>query len=163
MNFFELGLDKNAANYVPLSPMSFLRRAAEVYPDRPSLLHGARRYTWSETYPRGGGLASALRRGGGGVGDRVAVVAPNIPAMFEAHYGIPMTGAVINALNTRLDAGSIAFMLQHGETKVLLTDGELSATVGKALQMMERRPLVIDIDDVLGSVGGERLGELEYE
>ena len=163
MNSFELGLDKNAANYVPLSPLSFLRRAAEVYPDRPAVRHGAECYTWSDTFARCRRLASALRLRGVGAGDTVAIIAPNIPAMFEAHYGIPMTGAVINALNTRLDPASIAFMLQHGEAKVLLTDGELSATVGKALQMMERRPLVIDIDDVLGSVGGERLGELEYE
>jgi len=162
MNSFELGLDKNAANYVPLSPLSFLRRAAEVYPDRPAVLHGALRYTWSNTYARCRRLASALRRRGVGAGDTVAIIAPNVPAMFEAHYGIPMTGAVINALNTRLDPASVAFMLQHGEAKVLLTDRELSATVGKALQMLERRPLVIDIDDALGT-GGERLGELEYE
>jgi len=162
MNSFELGLDKNAANYVPLSPLSFLRRAAEVHPDRPAVRHGAQCYTWSDTFARCRRLASALRRRGVGTGDTVAIIAPNIPAMFEAHYGIPMTGAVINALNTRLDSGSIAFMLQHGEAKVLLTDRELSGTVGKALQMLERRPLVIDIDDALGS-GGERLGELEYE
>jgi fatty-acyl-CoA synthase len=162
MNPFELGLDKNAANYVPLSPLSFLRRAAEVYPNRPAVTHGDRRHTWSETYARCRRFASALRRRGVGAGDTVAVIAPNIPAMFEAHYGIPMTGAVINALNTRLDPASIAFMLQHGEAKVLLADRELSATVGKALHMLERRPLVIDIEDVLGS-GGERLGELEYE
>jgi fatty-acyl-CoA synthase len=162
MNSFELGLDKNAANYVPLSPLSFLRRAAEVYPDRPALTHGARRHTWSDTYTRCRRLASALRRRGVGAGDTVAIIAPNIPAMFEAHYGIPMTGAVINALNTRLDPASVAFMLQHGEAKVLLTDRELSATVGKALHMLERRPLVIDIDDALAT-GGERLGEMEYE
>ena len=162
MNSFQLGLDKNAANYVPLSPLSFLHRAAEVYPDRPAIMHGALRYTWSDTYARCCRLASALRRRGVGAGDTVAIIAPNVPAMFEAHYGVPMTGAVINALNTRLDAASIAFMLQHGEAKVLLTDRELSASVGKALHMLERRPLVIDIDDTLGTEG-ERLGELEYE
>jgi fatty-acyl-CoA synthase len=162
MSPFELGLDKNAANYVPLSPLSFLRRAAEVYPERLALAHGDRRYTWRQTYLRSRRLASALRRRGVRPGDTVAVIAPNVPAMFEAHYGIPMTGAVINALNTRLDPGSVAFMLQHGEAKVLLTDRELSGIVSKALHMLESPPLVIDIDDPLAS-GGELLGEMEYE
>jgi 3-(methylthio)propionyl---CoA ligase len=162
MNPFEFGLDKNAANYVPLSPLSFLRRAAEVYPERLALVHGERRQTWDQTYVRCRRLASALRRSGVGRGDTVAVIAPNVPAMFEAHYGIPMTGAVINALNTRLDPGSVAFMLQHGEAKVLLTDRELSGIVGKALHMLEKRPLVIDVEDPLAS-GGELLGEMGYE
>ncbi len=162
MTRFALGLEKNPANYVPLSPISFLRRAAEVYPERLAVVHGHRRHTWRQIYTRCRRLASALRRRGVGPGDTVAIIAPNVPAMFEAHYGIPMTGAVINALNTRLDPGSIAFMLQHGEAKVLLTDRELSGTVSKALQMLERRPLVIDIDDPLAS-GGELFGEMEYE
>ncbi len=162
MSPFELGLDKNAANYVSLSPLSFLRRAAEVYPERVALAHGDRRQTWRQTYIRCRRLASALRRRGVGPGDTVAVIAPNVPAMFEAHYGIPMTGAVINTLNTRLDPGTVAFMLQHGEAKVLLTDRELSGTVSRALHMLESRPLVIDIDDPLAS-GGELLGEMEYE
>ncbi len=162
MNPYRLGLDKNPANYVPLSPLSFLRRVAEVYPERLAIIHGHHRHNWRETYLRCRRLASALQRRGVGPGDTVAVMAPNIPAMFEAHYAIPMTGAVINALNTRLDPSSVAFMLQHGEAKVLLTDRELSGTVSTALQMLEKRPLVIDIDDDLAS-GGELLGDIDYE
>ena len=162
MTPFALGLEKNPANYVPLSPLSFLRRAAEVYPERLAVVHGAQRHTWRQIYTRCRRLASALQRRGVGPDDTVAIIAPNVPAMFEAHYGIPMTGAVINALNTRLDPGSVAFMLRHGEAKVLLTDRELSGTVSKALQMLERPPMVIDIDDPLAS-SGELLGEMEYE
>jgi fatty-acyl-CoA synthase len=162
VNPYRLGLDKNPANYVPLSPLSFLRRVAEVYPERLAIIHGHHRHNWRETYLRCRRLASALQRRGVGPGDTVAVMAPNIPAMFEAHYAIPMTGAVINALNTRLDPSSVAFMLQHGEAKVLLTDRELSGTVSTALQMLEKRPLVIDIDDDLAS-GGELLGDIDYE
>jgi fatty-acyl-CoA synthase len=159
---YNLGLDKNPANYVPLSPLSFLRRAADVYPERVAVIHGHHRHNWRETYLRCRRLASALQRRGVGLGDTVAVMAPNIPAAFEAHYGIPMAGAVINALNTRLDAASIAFMLEHGEAKVLITDRELSGTVSRALNMLEKRPFVIDIDDDLAT-GGELLGEIEYE
>jgi len=159
---YNLGLDKNPANYVPLSPLSFLRRAAAVYPERVAVVHGHHRHNWRETYLRCRRLASALQRRGVGAGDTVAVMAPNIPAVFEAHYGIPMAGAVINALNTRLDAASIAFMLEHGEAKVLITDRELSGTVSRALNMLEKRPFVIDIDDDLAT-GGELLGEIEYE
>jgi fatty-acyl-CoA synthase len=162
MTSFALGLEKNPANYIPLSPLSFLRRAAEVYPERLAVIHGEQRHTWRQIYSRCRRLASALKRRGIGAGDTVAIIAPNVPAMFEAHYGIPMTGAVINALNTRLDPASVAFMLKHGEAKVLLSDRELSGTVGKALQMLERPPLVIDIDDPLAD-GGELLGEMEYE
>jgi len=162
VNPYDLGLDKNPANYVPLSPLSFLRRVAEVYPDRAAVIHGHHRHTWRETYLRCRRLASALQRRGVGPGDTVAVMAPNIPAMFEAHYAIPMTGAVINALNTRLDPSSVAFMLEHGEAQVLLTDRELSGTVAKALQTLRKRPLVIDIDDDL-AVGGDLLGEMEYD
>ena len=162
MTPYALGLEKNRANYVPLSPLSFLRRAADVYPERFAVIHGDQRHTWRQIYARCRRLASALQRRGIGAGDTVAIIAPNVPAMFEAHYGIPMTGAVINALNTRLDPASVSFMLKHGEAKVLLTDRELSVTVGKALQMLERPPVVIDVDDPLGA-GGELLGEMEYE
>jgi len=162
MTSFALGLEKNPANYVPLSPLSFLRRVAEVYPERLAVVHGDQRHTWRQIYARCRRFASALRRRGVGPGDTVAIIAPNIPAMFEAHYGIPMTGAVINALNTRLDPASVAFMLRHGEAKVLLSDRELSGSVNQALQMLERPPLVIDIDDPLAA-GGEWLGEMEYE
>ena len=161
-NSYDLGLGRNSANYVALSPLSFLRRTAAVYPDRLSVIHGSFRTTWRETYVRSRRLASALAGRGVGRGDSVAVIAPNIPAMFEAHFGVPMVGAVLNALNTRLDAAAIAFMLEHGGAKVLICDRELSDAVGKALRMLERPPLVIDIDDPIG-IGGERLGEVTYE
>jgi fatty-acyl-CoA synthase len=161
-NAYDLGLDQNPGNYTPLSPLSFLRRTAAVYPDRLAVVHGDYRATWRDTYARCRRLASALARRGVGRNDTVAIIAPNVPALLEAHFGVPMLGAVLNALNTRLDAGAIAFMLQHGEAKVLIADRELSAVVGKALHLLERRPLVVDIDDPLAS-GGERLGEIEYE
>jgi len=161
-NPYDLGLDKNPANFTPLSPLSFLRRSASVYPDRLAVVHGSHRATWRDTYARCRRLASALARRGVGRGETVAILAPNIPAILEAHFGVPMIGAVLNALNTRLDAGAIAFMLQHGEARVLITDREFSGVVGKALHMLERRPVVIDIDDPLGT-GGELLGETTYE
>jgi fatty-acyl-CoA synthase len=162
VNPYNLGLERNPANYVPLSPLSFLKRVATVYPERTAVVHGGRHWTWQHVYVRTRRVASALRRHGVGSGDTVAVMAPNVPALFEAHYAIPMAGAVINALNTRLDPASIAFMLEHGEAKVLITDRELSSVVAKALQMVAKRPLVIDIDDPLAS-GGELLGDIEYE
>ena len=161
-NPYALGLDRNEANHVPLSPLSFLRRTAAVYPDRLALVHGEHRATWAETYRRCRRLASALARHGVSRHDTVAVIAPNVPAMFEAHFAVPMLGAVLNALNTRLDAAAIAFMLEHGEAKVLIADREMSETVGRALQMVGRRPLVIDIDDPLGN-GGDLLGDATYE
>jgi len=161
-NPYEIGLDRNAANYVPLSPLAFLERTAAVYPARTSVIHGARRYTWAETQERCRRLASALRKRGIGRGDTVAVMAPNVPELFEAHFGVPMAGAVLNALNIRLDAETIAFILTHGEAKALITDREFSPTIEKALARLERRPLVIDIDDAL-AVGGKKLGALDYE
>ena len=161
-NPYHIGLDKNPANYVALSPLSFLARAAEVYPSRLASVYGEWRLSWSEVYARARRLASALARRGVCPGDTVAVMAPNIPAMFEAHYGIPMIGAVINTLNTRLDAEALAFMLAHGEAKVLITDTEFSAVISKALKILASPPLVVDIVDPAGP-GGERLGETEYE
>ena len=125
-NPYEQGLGKNPANYAPLTPLSFLERAAYVYPDRLSVIHGGQRHTWKETYQRARRLASALRKRGIGVGDTVAVMLPNIPAMIEAHFGVPMCGAVLNTLNTRLDAEAIDFMLEHGEAKLLIADPEFS-------------------------------------
>ena len=162
VNPYRTGLDRNPANHVALSPLSFLARTAEVYPQRTAVIHGERRLTWAQTYQRCRRLASALARHGVGVGDTVAVMTPNVPAMFEAHYGVPMTGAILNTLNTRLDAEAIAFMLAHGEARVLIADREYSSTIAKALRKIERKPLVIDIDDALGA-GGELLGEVEYE
>jgi fatty-acyl-CoA synthase len=161
-NPYEIGLDRTAANYVPLSPLTFLERAAAVYPRRTAVIHGDRRHSWAETEARCRRLASALRRRGIGRGDTVAVMAPNIPEAMEAHFAVPMAGAVLNALNIRLDAETIAFILAHGEAKVLITDREFSPVISAALARLERRPLVIDIDDPLAA-GGTRLGALDYE
>jgi 3-(methylthio)propionyl---CoA ligase len=159
---FEQNLGKNAANYAPLTPLSFIERAAYVYPQRVAVIHGAQRYTWKETYARCRRLASALARRGIRPGDTVAVMLPNIPAMYEAHFGVPMCGAVLNALNTRLDAEAIAFMLEHGEAKLILTDKEFSAVTEKALKLVKRPLTVIDVEDPEFS-GGKRLGEKTYE
>ncbi|MGE5506044.1 MAG: acyl-CoA synthetase [Actinomycetota bacterium] len=161
-NPYETDLDKTAANYVPLTPLGFLERTAGVYPDRISVIHGEQRFTWAQTYDRCRRLASALARRGIGVGDTVAVMAPNIPESFEATFGVPMLGAVLCALNIRLDAEALAFILAHGEAKVLITDREFSPVIAKALQMMDKRPIVIDIDDPEAK-GGELLGETTYE
>jgi fatty-acyl-CoA synthase len=161
-NIFEVDLDKNAANFEPLSPLSFIRRTAAVYPERTAVVHGDLRRTWRETYERCVRLASALKKRGIGLGDTVAVMAPNIPELLEAHFGIPMTGGVLNALNIRLDSESIAFILQHSETKILITDSEFSGVVGKALTLLTEKPLVIDIDDPQGK-GGALLGTMTYE
>src|SRR5215470_8917008 len=133
-NPFETDLDKNPANYAPLTPLGFIERAAYVYPARAAVVHGRRRYTWAETYARCRRLASAFARRGIGVGDVVAVMLANTPEMYECHFGVPMNGAVLNTLNTRLDADALAFMLDHGEAKVLITDREFSGTMAKALK-----------------------------
>jgi fatty-acyl-CoA synthase len=156
------GLDRNQANYAPLTPLTFLERAAYVYPDKPSVVHGAERYTWRETYARCRRLASALARRGIGKNDTVAIMAPNTPPMYEAAFGVPMCGAVMNPLNTRLDAETIGFMLRHGGARVLITDREFSPVVGKALALLDVKPLVIDIDDPLCQ-DGVLLGEATYE
>ena len=161
-NIFEQHLDKNAANYAPLTPLSFLERAAYVYPKRPSVIHGAQRYTWAETYARCRRLASALAKRGIGVGHTVAAMLPNTPPMYECHFGVPMAGAVLNALNTRLDAEAIAFMLDHGEARLLITDKEFAPTVEAALKLLKRKITVIDAEDREFS-GGKRLGEQTYE
>ncbi len=160
---YQLGLDKNAANFVALSPLSFIERTAMVYPDRLAMIYGAQRQTWAQTYARCRQLAHALTGRGIGVGDTVAVMLPNVPAMLEAHFGVPMSGAVLNTLNTRLDAEAIAFMLQHGEAKVLLTDREFSAVVQKALAMLgDKRPFVIEVEDD-EAPAGQAMGEISYE
>jgi fatty-acyl-CoA synthase len=159
---YEKDLDKKAANYVPLTPLSFLERAAYVYPERLSVVHGAQRYTWRETYARCRRLASALAKRGIGRGDTVAAMLPNIPAMYEMHFGVPMCGAVLNTLNPRLDADAIAFMLGHGEARLLVTDQEFSATIEGALKQLKRRPEVIDAEDP-EFTGGKRLGAKTYE
>ncbi len=156
------GLDKNQANFSPLTPLTFIERAAYVYPDKPSVVHGAERYTWSQTYARCRRLASALARRGVGKNDTVAVMLPNTPPMYEAHFGVPMCGAVLNTLNTRLEAETIAFMLKHGGARVLITDREFSAVVGPALAMLDEKPLVIDVDDPSWP-HGDLVGSVTYE
>ncbi len=160
---YQQDLDKNAANYAPLTPISFLERAADVYPGRTAVIHDRWRADYAELRRRCRRLASALVGRGVRPGDTVAVMLPNVPAMLDAHYGIPMAGAVINALNVRLEAETIAYILDHGEAKVLLTDPEYAPVIAAALAQAGRRPLVVDVLETEFEVAGERLGELTYE
>ncbi|MZR32422.1 acyl-CoA synthetase [Sneathiella litorea] len=161
-NPYQTDLDSNSANYDSLSPLTFLSRSAEVYPEQTAIIHGDLKYNYREFYARSRQLASALTKRGIAEGDTVSMMAPNIPSVLEAHYGVPMTGAVLNTLNTRLDAAALAFILDHGECKVLLTDREYSSLVKEALSLAEVKPFVIDIDDSLAD-GGEMIGDMEYE
>src|SRR5580692_5797068 len=160
---YDTGLDRNAANFQPLTPLSFLARAAEVYPDHTAIIHGARSWTYREFFERAKKLASALAKRGIKRGDTVSVILPNVPAMLEAHYGVAMAGAVLNSINTRLDSTIIGFTFDHGEAKVLITDREYSKTVKSALGICKAKPLVIDYDDPEFTGPGERLGTLDYE
>ncbi len=162
-NIYDLNLDKNPANHQPLTPLSFLRRTADVYPNQTAIVHGDTKFTYAEFYARCRRLASALNQRGIGRGDTVAILSPNIPQMLEAHYGVPFTGAVINTLNYRLDAAAIAFILDHGEAKVLIVDREFSGLAKGALALCKTKPLVIDIDDPEYTGEGSRIGEMEYE
>ena len=162
MSIYDIGLNRNAANTAPLSPVTFLRWAATVYPEKTAVVHGDRRYSYRQFAERCRRLASALRKNGVGKGDTVSIIATNVPALLEAHYAVPMLGAVLNPLNTRLDAGTIAFILGHGEAKALLVDREFADTVEAALSRVEHAPLVVGIDDVL-TEAGRVLGEVEYE
>ncbi len=155
-------MNKTEANFQPLTPLHFLDRAAAVYPNHIAVIHGERRYDYAELCRRSRKLASALRGRGVERGDTVSIIAPNTPAILEAHYGVPMAGAILNPINTRLDPDTVAFILEHSEAKILLTDRELSPTVEKALASVEKKPIVIDIDDPLAS-GGDLLGETDYE
>ncbi len=162
MSIFDTNLQQREANFEPLSPVSFLRRAAQVAPAHTAVIHGDRRYTYAQFYERSCRLANALSQRGVGQGDCVAIMGANTPEMLEAHNGVPMLGAVLNSLNIRLDARTIAFILDHGEARVLLTDCGFSDTVREALDLIERELLVVDIDDPMAT-GGERLGALDYE
>ena len=165
-DMYNTNLDKNHANFTPLSPLSFLQRSAEVYPNRQSIVHGSKSYTWSDTFKRSKQLASALTKKGVGKGDTVAVLCFNTPEIYEAHYGIPMIGAIINTINIRLDVDTISYILEHGEAKVVITDNELSPTMKEVLNKIKTKPLVIDIDDELANhpeSAGENLGSLNYE
>jgi fatty-acyl-CoA synthase len=156
-------LDKTPANYQPLTPLGFLARAAQVFPNHPAIVHGAQSYSYAEFYARARRLASALAKLGIGKNDTVSVMFSNVPAMLDAKFGVPMTGAVLHSMNTRLDAANIAFMIDHAETKVLVTDTEFSGIIGQALKLCSRRPKIIDYADPAFPGLGSRLADIEYE
>src|SRR5512141_1986486 len=160
---YDTDLDRNPANFQPLTPLGFLERAAAVFPDHTAVIHGPLRRSYAEFYARARRLASALAKRGIKRGDTVSALLANTPAMLECHYGVPMTQGVLNTLNTRLDAQIIAFSLDHGEAKVVITDREYSKVMKEALALAKVKPLVIDYDDPEYSGPGERLGKIEYE
>ncbi|MBV9588431.1 MAG: AMP-binding protein, partial [Hyphomicrobiales bacterium] len=162
-NPYEIGLAKNAANFQPLTPLTFLERAAAVFPRHTAIVHGGLRRSYAEFYARSRRLASALAAHGIGRNDTVSAMLANTPAMLECHYGVPMIGAVLNTLNTRLDAKILAFTLDHAETKALIVDREFAPVIGDALSQAKVKPILIDYDDPGFSGPGERLGTLEYE
>ncbi len=166
MSNFDTNLDKNSANFVPLSPLSFITRVKDIYPNYDSLVYGKRSYTWLETYNRCTKFASALAKKGITKGSTVSIIAANTPELFEAHYSIPMTGGVINTINTRLDAETIAYILDHSDAKLLITDTQFSPTMKKALQVYGKNIPIIDIHDdqaVFKDGEGEKIGEMTYE
>jgi fatty-acyl-CoA synthase len=160
---YDTDLDRHPANFQPLTPLTLLERAASVFPDHVAIIHGSLRRSYREFYARARRLGSALAHRGIGRGDTVSAILANTPAMLECHYGVPMAGAVLNTINTRLDAAIIAFQLDHGEAKVLIVDREFSKVAKEALSLAKVKPLVIDYDDLEFSGAGERLGEIEYE
>ena len=162
-NAYDTDLDRNAANFQPLTPLGFLERSAAIFPERLAVVHGAVRRNYRDLYARARRLASALAAHGVGKNDTVTVMLANTPAMLECHFGVPMAGAVLNTLNTRLDAAIIAFTLDHAETRVLITDREFSGVMKQALALAKTKPLVIDYDDPEYEGPGERLGAIEYE
>ena len=166
MNQFSTDLEKNKANYVPLSPLSFIARAKDVYPNYESVVYGNRSYTWLQTYNRCKKFASALTKQGVGLGSTVSIIAANTPELLEAHYSIPMTGGVVNTINTRLDAETIAYILDHSDAKILITDTQFSPTVKKALEIYGKKIPIIDIVDgqaIFKEGEGEKLGNWTYE
>ena len=166
MSNFDTNLDKNSANFVPLSPLSFITRVKDIYPNYDSLVYGKRSYTWLETYNRSTKFASALAKKGITKGSTVSIIAANTPELFEAHYSIPMTGGVINTINTRLDAETIAYILDHSDAKLLITDTQFSPTMKKALKIYGKNIPIIDIHDdqaVFKDGEGEQIGEMTYE
>lgn len=162
---YDQNLDRNAANFAALTPLSFIERTASIYPERLAIVHGDLRQTWGQTYARCRQLASSLRKAGIGKNDTVAVILPNTPPMVEAHFGVPMAGAVLNTLNTRLDAEALAFMLDHGEAKALIVDPEFSGVIAKALKLRERQEpiLVIQVEDALYGPAATQVGSISYE
>ncbi|MBQ0919779.1 acyl-CoA synthetase [Hydrogenophaga aromaticivorans] len=164
-SIYDQDLPRTEANFAPISPLAFIERTAEVYPDRLAIVHGDLRQTWAQTYARARQLASALQRAGIGKNETVAVMLPNTPPMVEAHFGVPMAGAVLNALNTRLDPEAIAFMLDHGEAKVVIVDPEFAGTLRKALALRQHKSplLVIDVEDALFMGEAQSVGSTTYE
>jgi fatty-acyl-CoA synthase len=162
MNIYDIGLDKNPANFTQLTPLTFIERSAIIFPEKTSIIYGNQKYSWKQTYERCKRLASALTQIGVTKNDTVSIIAANTPAMYEAHFGVPMSGAVLNTLNVRLSADTLAFMLQHSDAKVLLVDKEFSEVIAKALNQIEHSIYVIDIDDENVSTG-HSVGKIEYE
>lgn len=163
VNAYDVNLGKTEANYQPLTPLVFLERSAKVFPDHTAIIHGSRRYSYAEFYARARRLASVLAAWDVGVGDTVSVMLANTPAMLEAHYGVPMLGAVLHSINTRLDPEAIAFMLDHAETKILIADTEFTPTLKAALALAKAKPLIVNYRDLECGVEGTRLGEIDYE
>ena len=164
MNHYETNLDKNDANFVPLTPLSFLERAKDIYPNYEALVYESRSYTWTEVYKRCTKFASALEKIGIGEGDTVSVMAFNTPEIFEAHYSVPMTGAVLNTINSRVDAKTVAYILDHSEAKVLIVDRQLHSVIEKALSQIKSKPIIIDIqDDFADQSLLKKIGNKEYE
>ena len=166
MNSFDTNLEKNSANFVPLSPLSFISRVKDIYPNYESLIYGKRKYTWIETYKRCTKFASALTKQGIKKGSTVSIIAANTPELFEAHYSIPMTGGVINTINTRLDAETIAYILDHSDAQLLITDTQFSPTMKKTLEIYGKKIPIIDIHDdqaQLKEGEGEKIGDWTYE
>ncbi len=162
-NPYDAGLGKTPANYQPLTPLVFLERSAAVYPDHTAIIHGGARISYETFYARARQLASALAARGIGVGDTVSVMLSNTPSMLEAHYGVPMTGAVLHSINTRLDAPNIAFMLDHAEAKVVICDTEFGEVMKEALSLASVKPLLIDYEDTELGEPGTRLGDIDYD
>ena len=166
MNQFSTDLNKNKANYVPLTPLSFITRAKDIYPNYESVVYGNRSYTWLQTYNRCTKFASALTKKGIGLGSTVSIIAANTPELLEAHYSIPMTGGVVNTINTRLDAQTIAYILEHSDAKLLITDTQFSPTIKKALSIYGKKIPIIDIHDdqaIFKEGEGEKIGDWTYE
>ncbi|HEY1631560.1 MAG TPA: AMP-binding protein, partial [Rhizomicrobium sp.] len=160
---YDTDLGRNGANYQALTPLTFLERAGNVFPERTAIVHGNQRYTYAEFYARSRKLASALSKLGLKKNQTVAAMLANTPPMLEAHYGVPMAGGVLNTLNTRLDAAALAFILDHGEAKILITDREFAATMAQTLALAKVKPIVIDYDDPQFPQTGARLGNIDYE
>ena len=164
MNYYDTDLKKNKANYVPLTPLSFIQRAKDIYPNYEAIVYEDRKYTWTQVYKRCLKFASALEKIGIKKGDTVSFLAFNTPELFEAHYSVPMTGAVLNTINIRLDAKTIAYILEHSEAKVLVVDRQLHVEVKKALNIYKKKITIIDIDDKYADKSkSKKIGDLEYE